>query len=419
VNAKLQSADEMQNSDRKSVSILGATGSVGGSTVDLLLANPERFAVKALTGGRNAARLAELALTLRPDFVAIADPSCYGTLKEALSGSGIEVAAGDQAVCEAADLPADWVMAAIVGCAGLLPTLTAVRRGATVALANKECLVSAGDIMMREVAAAGAMLLPVDSEHNAIFQVFEQRRRDAIDKIVLTASGGPFRNASIAEMAGKSPAEAVAHPRWDMGAKISVDSATMMNKGLEVIEAAHLFALTEDRIDVLVHPESIVHSLVAYRDGSVLAQLGTPDMRTPISYALAWPERMETNVRSLDLSEIATLTFSAPDETRFPALALARGALRTGGAMPAVLNAANEIAVEGFLAGKLGFTEIAELVEEVMGAVNPAAPGTIDDVIALDREIRGEAAGRLARRTASGARRHQGDSAIEIGAGRI
>ncbi|MBO6559221.1 MAG: 1-deoxy-D-xylulose-5-phosphate reductoisomerase [Nisaea sp.] len=409
----------MQDSDRKSVSILGATGSVGGSTVDLLLANPERFSVKALTGGRNVARLAELSRALRPEFVAIADPSCYGALKEALSGSGIEIAAGDEAVCEAADRPADWVMAAIVGCAGLLPTLTAVRRGATVALANKECLVSAGHIMMREVAGAGATLLPVDSEHNAIFQVFEQDRREAIDKIVLTASGGPFREATLAEMAGKSPAEAVAHPRWDMGAKISVDSATMMNKGLEVIEAAHLFALPEDRIDVLVHPESIIHSLVAYRDGSVLAQLGTPDMRTPISYALAWPERMQTNVRPLDLSEIATLTFSAPDMQRFPALALARAALRSGGAMPAVLNAANEIAVEGFLSGKLGFTGIAELVEEVMAAVDPAAPGTIDDVIGLDREIRGEAARRLERRAAADLSLTEADSAIEIGAGRL
>ncbi|WP_420404776.1 1-deoxy-D-xylulose-5-phosphate reductoisomerase [Nisaea sp.] len=409
----------MQESDRKTVSILGATGSIGGSTVDLLQANPERFAVAALTGGRNAARLAELSLALRPDFVAIADPSRYGALKEALSGSGIEVAAGDEAVCEAAARPADWVMAAIVGCAGLLPTLTAVRRGATVALANKECLVSAGDIMMREVAAAGATLLPVDSEHNAIFQVFEQRRRDAIEKIVLTASGGPFRDASLTEMAGKSPAEAVAHPRWDMGAKISVDSATMMNKGLEVIEAAHLFALTEDRIDVLVHPESIVHSLVAYRDGSVLAQLGTPDMRTPISYALAWPERMQTNVRPLDLSEIATLTFSAPDTARFPALALAREALRSGGAMPAVLNAANEIAVEGFLSGNLGFTQIAELVEDVMEAADPSAPGSIDDVIELDLEIRGAAARRLARRATSGGSPPDTDSAIEIGAGRL
>ncbi|UUX50368.1 1-deoxy-D-xylulose-5-phosphate reductoisomerase [Nisaea acidiphila] len=409
----------MQDTERKTVSILGATGSVGGSTADLLLANPERFAVDALTGGRNVARLVELASALHPRFVAIADPSCYGTLKDALSGSGIEVAAGDEAVCEAADRPADWVMAAIVGCAGLLPTLTAVRRGATVALANKECLVSAGDIMMREVADAGATLLPVDSEHNAIFQVFEQRRREAIDKIVLTASGGPFRDASLAEMAGKSPAEAVAHPRWDMGAKISVDSATMMNKGLEVIEAAHLFDLPEERIDVLVHPESIVHSMVAYRDGSVLAQLGMPDMRTPISYALAWPERMETNVRPLDLTEIATLTFSAPDETRFPALALAREALRLRGAMPAILNAANEIAVAGFLEGRLEFTGIAELVGEVMAAADFAGPATIDDVIGLDREVRVLAQDRLVGQLAHSAARADVESTIEIGAGRL
>lgn len=409
----------MQGEERKSVSILGATGSVGGSTADLLLANPERFAVEALTGGRNVGRLVELARALHPNFVAIADPACYGALKDALSGSGIEIAAGDEAVCEAAARPAEWVMAAIVGCAGLLPTLTAVRRGATVALANKECLVSAGDIMMREVAEAGATLLPVDSEHNAIFQVFEQRRRKAIDKIVLTASGGPFRDASLAEMSGKTPAEAVAHPRWDMGAKISVDSATMMNKGLEVIEAAHLFDLPEERIDVLVHPESIVHSLVAYRDGSVLAQLGTPDMRTPISYALAWPERMDTSVRPLDLTEIATLNFAAPDEARFPALALARRALRTGGAMPAVLNAANEIAVAGFLAGRLAFTGIAELVGEVMETADLPAPASIDDVIALDLEVRREAGRRLDGRSAHGTERADVESGIEIGAGRL
>ena len=278
-----------------------------------------------------------------------------------------------------------------------LPTLTAVRRGATVALANKECLVSAGDIMMREVHSSGATLLPVDSEHNAIFQVFEQHRRTSIDKIVLTASGGPFLGATLSEMERKTPEEAVAHPQWDMGAKISVDSATMMNKGLEVIEAAHLFDLDVDRIDVLVHPQSIIHSLVAYKDGSVLAQLGMPDMRTPISYALAWPERMETNVQRLDLAEIASLTFSAPDMDRFPALALARGALRSGGAHPAVLNATNEIAVEAFLRRKLPFTGIAELVSDALQTVSARAPQTIDDVISLDLEARADARALLLR----------------------
>lgn len=390
-------AEKMQDQRRKSVSVLGVTGSVGGSTADLLLANPELYSVSALTGGRNVARLAELAHALKPGFVAIADPDRYADLKAALSGTGIEVAAGDAAVCEAAARPSDWVMAAIVGCAGLLPTLTAVRRGATVALANKECLVSAGDIMMREVHSSGATLLPVDSEHNAIFQVFEQHRRTSIDKIVLTASGGPFLGATLSEMERKTPEEAVAHPQWDMGAKISVDSATMMNKGLEVIEAAHLFDLDVDRIDVLVHPQSIIHSLVAYKDGSVLAQLGMPDMRTPISYALAWPERMETNVQRLDLAEIASLTFSAPDMDRFPALALARGALRSGGAHPAVLNATNEIAVEAFLRRKLPFTGIAELVSDALQTVSARAPQTIDDVISLDLEARADARALLLR----------------------
>lgn len=415
----LRTTDTMQNQQRKSVSILGATGSVGGSTADLLLANPGSFSVAALSGGRNVARLAQLAHALKPEFVAIADPDGYADLKNALSGTGIEIAAGDAAVCEAAARPSDWVMAAIVGCAGLLPTLTAVRRGATVALANKECLVSAGDIMMREVEASGATLLPVDSEHNAIFQVFEQHRRKAIDKIVLTASGGPFRDATLAEMARKTPEEAVAHPQWSMGSKISVDSATMMNKGLEVIEAAHLFDLDVDRIDVLVHPQSIIHSMVAYSDGSVLAQLGMPDMRTPISYALAWPERMETTVQKLDLTEIAKLTFFAPDMERFPALALAREALRSGGAHPAILNASNEIGVEAFLDKRLPFTGIAELVGDAMQTVNAGVAKTIDDVIALDLDVRAQARELISRGRRTAAPVRVSESAIEIEAKRL
>ncbi len=415
----LRTTDTMQNQQRKSVSILGATGSVGGSTADLLLANPGSFSVAALSGGRNVARLAQLAHALKPEFVAIADPDGYADLKNALSGTGIEIAAGDAAVCEAAARPSDWVMAAIVGCAGLLPTLTAVRRGATVALANKECLVSAGDIMMREVEASGATLLPVDSEHNAIFQVFEQHRRKAIDKIVLTASGGPFRDATLAEMARKTPEEAVAHPQWSMGSKISVDSATMMNKGLEVIEAAHLFDLDVDRIDVLVHPQSIIHSMVAYSDGSVLAQLGMPDMRTPISYALAWPERMETTVQKLDLTEIAKLTFFAPDMERFPALALAREALRSGGAHPAILNASNEIGVEAFLDKRLPFTGIAELVGDAMQTVNADVAKTIDDVIALDLDVRAQARELISRGRRTAAPVRVSESAIEIEAKRL
>ena len=415
----LKTTDTMQNQQRKSVSILGATGSVGGSTADLLLANPGSFSVAALSGGRNVARLAQLAHALKPEFVAIADPDGYADLKNALSGTGIEIAAGDAAVCEAAARPSDWVMAAIVGCAGLLPTLTAVRRGATVALANKECLVSAGDIMMREVEASGATLLPVDSEHNAIFQVFEQHRRKAIDKIVLTASGGPFRDATLAEMARKTPEEAVAHPQWSMGSKISVDSATMMNKGLEVIEAAHLFDLDVDRIDVLVHPQSIIHSMVAYSDGSVLAQLGMPDMRTPISYALAWPDRMETTVQKLDLTEIAKLTFFAPDMERFPALALAREALRSGGAHPAILNASNEIGVEAFLDKRLPFTGIAELVGDAMQTVNAGVAKTIDDVIALDLDVRAQARELISRGRRTAAPVRVSESAIEIEAKRL
>ncbi|MEO9899907.1 1-deoxy-D-xylulose-5-phosphate reductoisomerase [Nisaea sp.] len=415
----LRATEKMQDQHRKSVSVLGATGSVGSSTADLLLANPDRFSVVALSGGRNVERLAELAHALKPEFVAIANPDGYAALKSALSGTTIEVAAGDAAVCEAAARSSDWVMAAIVGCAGLLPTLTAVRRGATVALANKECLVSAGDIMMREVEAAGATLLPVDSEHNAIFQVFEQHRRKSIDKVVLTASGGPFRDDTLAAMDLKTPEEAVAHPQWSMGAKISVDSATMMNKGLEVIEAAHLFNLDVDRIDVLVHPQSIIHSMVAYTDGSVLAQLGVPDMRTPISYALAWPERMETSVRKLDLSEIANLSFFAPDMERFPALALARDALRSGGAQPAILNAANEIAVEAFLDKRLSFTGIAELVGDALQAVNVGVLQTIDDVIALDQDVREQARALISDACRTSAKRLVPKSAIEIEAKRL
>lgn len=408
--------EKMQDQKPKTVSILGVTGSIGVSTADLLLANPRRFSVKALTGGRNVARLAELSHRLKPEFVAIADHDGYAGLKRALSGTGIEVAAGEAAVCEAAAYPSDWVMAAIVGCAGLLPTVTAVRRGATVALANKECLVSAGDIMMREVEASGATLLPVDSEHNAIFQIFEQRRRQAIDKIVLTASGGPFRESTLAEMAHKTPAQAVAHPQWNMGAKISVDSATMMNKGLEVIEAAHLFDLGGDQIDILVHPQSIIHSMVAYSDGAVLAQLGMPDMRTPISYTLAWPDRMETNVRKLDLTEIAELTFFAPDMDRFPALALARNALRAGGAQPAILNASNEIAVEAFLNGELPFTGITELIGDVLQAVSVGEPKTIDDVIALDLDIRAQARALISNASRTSSLGIISDSTIEIDA---
>jgi 1-deoxy-D-xylulose-5-phosphate reductoisomerase len=332
---------------RRSVTILGATGSVGCNTIDLIRRNPSAFSVEAITGGGNATLLAEQALSLRPRFVAIADTKSYGALKEALSGSGIEIAAGMDAVIAAAERPSDWVMSAIVGAAGLAPTLAAVRRGGIVALANKESLVCAGNLMMREVARSGATLLPVDSEHNAIYQVFDFERYDAVEELILTASGGPFRDSALDDMAAATPEQAVAHPNWDMGAKISVDSATMMNKGLELIEAHQLFAIAEERISILVHPQSVIHSLVRYKDGSVLAQLGQPDMRTPIAYTLAWPNRMEVPVDRLDLAALGRLDFEEPDAKRFPALSLAREALRSGGAAPTVLNAANEVAVAG------------------------------------------------------------------------
>ena len=388
----------MQDTERKSVSILGATGSVGGSTADLLLANPERFAVEALTGGRNVARLVELASALRPHFVAIADPSCYGALKEALSGSGIEIAAGDEAICEAAARPADWVMAAIVGCAGLLPTLTAVRRGATVALANKECLVSAGDIMMREVSQAGATLLPVDSEHNAIFQVYDFERPHRITRLILTASGGPFRTFSRDQMEHVTPEQAVTHPNWSMGAKISVDSATMMNKGLELIEAARLFPTPHAQIEIVVHPQSVIHSMVEYVDGSILAQLGSPDMRTPIACALAWPDRLGSPSPKLDLMAMGSLDFEAPDLARFPALRLAREALEADGLMPAVLNAANEIAVAAFLNGHLKFLDITRVTEHVLSTcaarcdTGPDGLFSLETLLETDRMARDEAA---------------------------
>ncbi len=374
------------------VTILGSTGSVGRNTLDLIERQPEAFAVEALTANDSVGRLAEQARRVGAKLAVVADSSRYQDLKEALAGSGVEVAAGARAVAEAAGRPAEWVMAAIVGAAGLAPTLAAVRRGAIVALANKETLVCAGSLMTSEVVRHGATLLPVDSEHNAIFQVLDFERLDAVDRITLTASGGPFRTLSRAAMAEVTPEQAVAHPNWDMGAKISVDSATMMNKGLELIEAHHLFGLDEARIDILVHPQSVVHSMVAYSDGSVLAQMGQPDMRTPIAYTLAWPERMAAPVARLDLAEIGQLTFEAPDSERFPALRLARQALRAGGSAPTILNAANEVAVAGFLDGRLGFLGIADVVERTLETIATVSLGGLDDVWKIDREARRVAA---------------------------
>lgn len=374
----------------KKVTVLGSTGSIGCSTLDLVARNRERFELVALTAHRNVSGLAEQARRLKPSLAVIADENLYSTLKEELAGSGTEVAAGEEAVVEAATRSSDWVMAGIVGAAGLASTLAAVRRGACVALANKECLVSAGSLFLAEVEKAGATLLPVDSEHNAIFQVLDQDRLDAVDRITLTASGGPFRTWTLAEMAQATPAQAVAHPRWEMGAKISVDSATLMNKGLELIEAYYLFPVGEERLDVIIHPESIIHSMVAYVDGSVLAQLGSPDMRTPISYTLAWPERMATPATRLDLAQIAQLTFQNPDIERFPALAVAREALRSGSGAPTALNAANEVAVAAFLAGKIGFLDIVAASQSVLdaGVSGNSIPADLETVYEIDRIAR-------------------------------
>lgn len=395
---------------KRSVSILGATGSVGASTVavidEIAARGDGEIVVEALTGGDNVARLAELAHRLKPRFVAVGNVDRLGDLRTALKGLDVETGAGPSAVEEAAARPAEWVMSAITGAAALDPTRAAIDRGATVALANKECLVCAGPLLLAAAAKSGARLLPVDSEHNAIFQVLDRPER--VEKLTLTASGGPFRQWSAERMAAATPDQACAHPNWSMGRKISVDSATLMNKGLELIEAAFLFATPEARIEVLVHPQSVIHSLVAYCDGSVLAQMAAPDMRIPIAHALAWPDRAAISTARLDLAAIGALTFEAPDLTRFPALRLAREALQTGGLAPAALNAANESAVEGFLAGRIGFLDIAAVVEEVLqnwdaGGHGPIAksPSSFDEVRAVDAAARAAARQAAARRQAA------------------
>ena len=381
----------------RSVTILGSTGSVGCSTIDLISHNRDAFTVEALTANTRVDLLARQAREFGARRAVIADPDRYGALKEALSGTAIEVAAGPRAVVEAATHPTDWVMSAIVGAAGLEGTLAAVRRGAVVGLANKETLVCAGELMIREVQRHGSTLLPVDSEHNAIYQVFDFEGRDAIDRLILTCSGGPFRTWTRGQMAAATPDQAVAHPNWDMGAKISVDSATLMNKGLELIEAHHLFAMPESRIEIILHPQSVIHSMVGYIDGSVLAQMGDPDMRTPIAYALAWPERMSAPVERLDFAALARLTFEAPDPERFPALRLARESLRSGGTAPTVLNAANEVAVAYFLKGELPFLKIAGVVERTLESLPVASLDSLDRVNEYDREARRVAEGLVAR----------------------
>ncbi|MEE2997762.1 MAG: 1-deoxy-D-xylulose-5-phosphate reductoisomerase [Pseudomonadota bacterium] len=381
-------ATNASSSPPRRITILGSTGSVGMNTIDLIEKEPNAYRVEALTANRNVDALAEQAHRFSARFVAIGDPDKYAELKSAMLGTDTEIAAGPDAIVEAAAREVDWVMSSIVGAAGLVPTLEAVRQGTVVALANKECLVCAGDVFLDETAQSGATLLPVDSEHNAIFQVFESEHRETIEKIILTASGGPFRTRSSEQMRSVTPAEAVAHPNWNMGAKISIDSATMMNKGLELIEAFYLFGFPEDRIEILVHPQSIVHSMVGYADGSVLAQLGEPDMRTPISYTLAWPRRMAVAGARLNFEKIGVLTFEEPDFERFPALGVARAALKMGGSAPTILNASNEEAVAGFLAGKVGFLDITRIVEESLEKMTSSEIRSVDDALAVDAEAR-------------------------------
>jgi 1-deoxy-D-xylulose-5-phosphate reductoisomerase len=378
----------------RTVSILGSTGSVGANTVELVESqNAQKagtYRVVALSANERADLLAAQAHRLRPEFVAIANPSRYVELKQALSGSGIEIASGPQAVIEAARRDADWLMASIMGTAGLEPTLAAVERGKTVALANKECLVSAGELFMNKVRQHGTTLLPVDSEHNAVFQVFDAAQTDAIERITLTASGGPFRTWTSNQMKGVTPAQACRHPNYAMGAKISVDSATLMNKGLELIEAHHIFAVPPDRLDVVVHPQQAVHCLVTYIDGSILAQLSSPDMRTPIAYALGYPRRITAPTRRMNLAELGQMTFEPPDLIRFPCLRLAQEAMAAGNGATTVLNAANEVAVAAFLAGNLAFETIPDLVEATMAACasQPGEPLSLPAVLALDSQAR-------------------------------
>jgi len=373
---------------RRKIAILGATGSVGSSALDLIERSPDRFEVVALTAAVNSEALAAAARRTGAKLAVVADECRLSDLQARLAGTGCRAAAGREALIEAAAGEADLVLAAIVGCAGLEPVMAAVEAGRIVALANKEALVTAGALMTDSALRNGATLLPVDSEHNAIFQCLAGSRGGDVSRIILTASGGPFRTASAEKMRGATPAEAVAHPNWSMGAKISVDSATLMNKGLELIEAHYLFRLPSDRIDILIHPQSVIHSLVEFIDGSMLAQLGCPDMRIPIAYALAWPERMATPAPRVDLSSIASLDFEAPDLERFPALRLAREALQAGGAAPIVLNAANEVAVASFLAGRIGFADIAAIVERALGESRAAGPASISDVLEIDRMTR-------------------------------
>ena len=380
------------SAEPRSISIFGATGSVGTSTLDLIRLNPSAYRIVALTANSDSAGLAKLAREFSAQVAVIGDPAQHQALAEALEGSATQAWSGPQALLDAADLDADWTMAAIVGCAGLAPIMRSLLRGRSVALANKEALVSSGALMIEAARSSGATLLPVDSEHNAIFQCLAGASYDHVQSITLTASGGPFRTWTIEQMRAAGPAQAVAHPNWSMGAKISVDSATMFNKGLELIEAYHLFPVGLDAIRILVHPQSVIHSMVEYRDRSTLAQLGAPDMRIPIASALAWPDRIATDCAPLDLATIGQLTFEPLDDERFPGPGICRQAIASGGGAPAILNAANEIAVAAFLGGKIGFLDIAAIVSEVLAGYSPQEPQSLQDVLAIDRVARVHAA---------------------------
>jgi 1-deoxy-D-xylulose-5-phosphate reductoisomerase len=386
----------------RSITILGATGSIGTSTLSVIADRPEAFTVEAVTAFGNAERLARVAREAKARIAVIADRSAYDALSSALAGSGIEAAAGAAAIEEAASRPVDMVVAGIVGAAGLAPTMAAVRAGSKIALANKECLVCAGDLFMSEARKAGVKILPVDSEHNAIFQALGGHSIDEVDRIILTGSGGPFRDWTKEAMAGASPEQALKHPNWSMGPKISIDSATLMNKGLEVIEAHYLFGVPEEQLEVVIHPQSIIHGMVAYKDGAVIAQMGAPDMRMPIAHCLSWPGRSPIGGQRLDLARIGRLTFERPDLDRFPALRIARAALGAGSWATNILNAANEVAVAAYLAGTIGFLEIARMVEETVERAAAQglskAPASIRDALALDREGRRLATGLLAKR---------------------
>jgi 1-deoxy-D-xylulose-5-phosphate reductoisomerase len=372
----------------KTITVLGSTGSVGTQTLDIVAENPENFHIRALVGGNNLSVLAEQARKFRPELTVCAEAAMLPALRAALAGTGLAAAGGRAAVLEAASMPAEWTMSAITGVAGLEPTLAAVKQGGCIAFANKEALVSAGDLFLRAVADAGATLLPVDSEHNAIMQALCGSDAKSVEKIILTASGGPFRNLCREDMRHVMPEAALRHPVWSMGAKISIDSATMMNKCLEIIEAARLFSLPSSRIEVLIHPQSVIHGMVFFSDGSVLAQLGTPDMRIPIAHTLAWPKRLATQAPRLDLAAIARLDFLTPDEAQFPALRLAREVLAAGAGAPTVLNAANEIAVAAYLAGKIGFLDIAAIVEEILQSFGAPPVADLEAVLTLDFSAR-------------------------------